>query len=822
MTLPLELKDAEEQVYTTCTMGGPLLVHVKNDKIVRIRPLPLTEDDVKSARWKITVGDKTFQPPTRTTTTPYGLGFRGRIYASSRLKYPMKRVGFEPGGKGTIENRGKGEFVRIGWNEATDIVAQEITRIKETYGPSAVLGWNSLHHMWGTLHHYATTFRRFLNLLGATRQMDNPVSWEGWWWGGVHAWGFQSNLSIPDQSDLLEDIMKNCELLIFWSCDPETTWGYAGQDSLLWRLWLRELGIKQVFIDPYCNFTARRFAHKWIAPRPATDPALAAAIAYVWFTEETYDKDYVATHTYGFDKWKEYILGDADGIPKTPEWAEYISGVEARVIRALAREWASKRTTISIKGGMGGACRTTNGTEWARMMVILQAMQGLGKPGVTIWDSQSGVPANTDFYFPSYVPSPLELTAQKKSENPVQQHIYRLLVPEGILTPPIQWTGAGTECVMLGADYQFKKYAYPEPGQADVKMLYRYGGSNFGTIPQGNKWAEMYKSPKLEFIVGQTPWMEPESNFADVLLPACTLFEKNDISEWSNAPFSMWDCNYRVVVYHQKCIDPLYESKSDLEIFTLLAEKLGFKDEYTEGNTEDDWIRKIYEISSMPQHMSYEEFKEKGYFVVPMPNDYKPKTAFRRFYQTGEGLDTPSGKIEFLSQRLQKYLPDDKERPPVPHYVPSWEGHTTSSLVHKYPLQLMVPHARYTFHTQGDEEGSWIRDIWMHRVLKNGYSYWPIQIHPIDARARGINNGDIVKVYNDRATVLLIARVTEMIRPGIVLARTAGRYDPVEPGNPNSLDRGGAVNLLVSSRFMSPNVPAQVNQCLVQLEKWEG
>ncbi|MDH5781812.1 MAG: molybdopterin-dependent oxidoreductase, partial [Dehalococcoidia bacterium] len=410
----------------------------------------------------------------------------------------------------------------------------------------------------------------------------------------------------------------------------------------------------------------------------------------------------------------------------------------------------------------------------------------------------------------------------KNPENPVQQYIYRLLVPEGILTPPIKWTGAGVECAWWGTDYQFKKYIYPESDQAEVRMLYRYGGSHFSTLPEGSRWAKMYKSPKLEFVLCQTPWMEPESKFADILLPACTLFERNDISEWSAAPNIVWGCNYRIIVYNQKCIEPLYESKPDFEILTLLADKLGFKNEYTEGNTEDDWIRKTYEISSMPQHMSYEKFKEKGYFVVPMPNDYKPKTAFRRFYQTGEGLDTPSGKIEFLSQRLQKYLPDDKERPPVPHYVPSWEGHTTSSLVHKYPLQLMVPHARYTFHTQGDQEGSWIRDIWMHRVLKNGYSYWPIQIHPIDARARGINKGDIVKVYNDRATVLLIARVTEMIRPGTVLARTGGQYDPVEPGNPNSLDKGGAVNLLISSRFMSPNVSAQVNQCLVQVEKWQG
>lgn len=821
MVVPTDAKDSEEKVYTSCTMGGPVLVHVKNDKIVRIRPLPLTEEDVKSAKWKITVGDKTFEPPVRTTVAPYGLGFRGRIYNPIRIKYPMKRVGFEPGGKSSTENRGKGEFVRIGWDEALDTVAREITRLKETYGPAAISGWNSSHHMWGTVHVCYGPFARFLNILGGTRQMHNPNSWEGFFWGGVHVWGFQKNIGTPDQSDLLEDVMKNCELLVFWGCDPEATWGYAGQESLRWRLWLRDLGIKQIFIDPYCNFTARRFAHKWIAPRPATDTALAAAIAYVWFTEGTYDKEYVATHTYGFEKWKDYILGDEDGVAKTPEWAEHISGVEARVTKALAREWASKRTTLSMRGGQGGPCRMQNGTEWARMMILLQAMQGLGKPGVTIWDSQAGAPANTDFYFPTYMPPTVQLTAKKNPENPVEQNLYRLKVPEGILDPPIEWTGAGVYCAFLGVDYQFKKYTYPEPGQAEVKMIYRYGGSFFGTNQEGSRWAEMYRSPKLEFVVGQTPWMEPETKFADIVLPACTMFERNDISEWATASYSAWRTNYRIVVYQHKCIEPLYESKSDLEILTLLADRLGFKEEFTEGNTEEDWIRKAYEISSMPKYMSYEEFKEKGYFVVPFPEDYVAKPAFRSFYQTGEGLDTPSGKIEFLSQKLQANLPDDKERPPVPHHVPSWEGHTTSSLIGKYPLQLIVPHAKFSFHTQGDQEGSWIREIHLHRVLKDGYQYWPIQIHPTDASARGINNGDIVKAYNDRASVLLIAKVTEMIRPGTVHARTAGEYDPVEPGNPHSLDRGGAVNLLVSSRFMSKNVPALVNQCLVEVEKWQ-
>ena len=132
----------------------------------------------------------------------------------------------------------------------------------------------------------------------------------------------------------------------------------------------------------------------------------------------------------------------------------------------------------------------------------------------------------------------------------------------------------------------------------------------------------------------------------------------------------------------------------------------------------------------------------------------------------------------------------------------------------------MVSHVRYSFHTQG-ENVSWIRAIPLQRVYKDGYNYWPIQIHLSDARPRGIQDNDLVKVYNDRATVILIAKVTEKVRPGTVHSVTAGGYDPVEPGKVGSIDRGGAVNLLMPSRIMSANAPGQVTQGLVQIEKWE-
>lgn len=804
--------DSSPDIFKMSVMGGLLQVEVKDGEILRIRPLSLTEDEIKDAKWKIDTGKKVYEPPTRVTVAPYALSFRRRIYNPQRIQYPMKRADFKPGEKNNPASRGKGDFVRISWDEALEIVSGEIQRVRNEYGPAALLPMYLGHFMWGTVHAPTSHALRFFTMLGSTQQQMNPNSWEGWFWGSVHAYGFQQNMGFPPQNDILEDVLKNSQLIVWWSCDPEkTSWGYPGQDSALWRLWIKEIGIKQVFIDPYCNYTAGIRADKWIAPIPGTDAALAASIAYVWIKDKTYDQEYVKTHTYGFDKWENYILGREDNVPKTPEWAEHITAIKAGIIRALAKEWATKRTCLAIM--YGGACRSPYGHEWARMMVLLQAMQGLGKPGVCIWDGASGAPGNKEFRVPNYRPvPPMIANAKHVPRNPVKQRVYKLLTPESILEPPVSWTGDGIFAAFTGPDSQFKRYTYPSKDESEIKMMYRWGASYLSTLPDGNRWVKLYKDPKIECIVFQTPYRGAEAEFADILLPARTNFERNDISANGG--------NYKVLVYHQKSINPLYESKNDYDIFTLLAGKLGFKEEYTEGNTEEDWIRKAFESSSLPNYTTFEEFKTKGYFVIPLPEEYKSETTFRSFYEKGEALDTPSGKIEFFSQRLHNHLPEDKERPPVPCFAPSWEGHM-SPLAEKYPLLLIAPHARYSFHTQG-ENTSWIRSIPLHRVHKNGYDYWPIQIHSSDAKPRGIRNGDLVKAYNDRAAVILIARVTQKIRPGAVFSATAGGYDPIEPGKLGSIDRGGAVNLLMPARIMSKNAPGQVTQGLIQIEKYEG
>ena len=174
-------------------------------------------------------------------------------------------------------------------------------------------------------------------------------------------------------------------------------------------------------------------------------------------------------------------------------------------------------------------------------------------------------------------------------------------------------------------------------------MIHRHGGSFISTMTETNRWVKMYQSPKLEFVVMQDCHWQSETKFGDVILPASTNFEHSDISEWT-APGGYGHgnagTNHRVIIYQHKCIEPLWESKPDWEIYKALAERLGFLDEYTEGNSEEDWIKKIFNYSDLPKYITYEDFKKKGYFVVPLPEDYKPTVSNRWFYE-GRPCDTP-------------------------------------------------------------------------------------------------------------------------------------------------------------------------------------
>ncbi len=427
--------------------------------------------------------------------------------------------------------------------------------------------------------------------------------------------------------------------------------------------------------------------------------------------------------------------------------------------------------------------------------------------------------------------------------NTVRQAIPRKFIPEAIL----EGKASGYAMDVTTVQGQFMKFGYPAPGHAKIEMMYKYGSSSLGTQMNGDRYVEMYQSENLPFVVNQSIWWEGETKFADIILPACTVFEHWDIGEWYNvgtgAVHHMHSMNnHRVISMQHQCIEPLGESKSDYEIFLAILTRLGMGAMYSEGgNTELDWCKRAFDSSDMSKHVSWKEYLKKGYFVVPAPSEgARAPVANRWFYEGqkkntpephplpadyvgewGEGLQTPSGKYEFVAKTLNNI--DDDGRPPLNKYMPTYESPERDEKFTDFPLQMLTPHSRYPFHIMGDEEGCTIRDIREHRVRVDGHEYLTATINRQDAEERGIKSDDLIRVWNHRGSVVCAAYVTDRLRPGVISAPTASaEYRPAgEPGK--STDLGGCMNLLNPKENITEHTHSiKPNTTLVQIEKWTG
>ncbi|MDP9012431.1 MAG: molybdopterin-dependent oxidoreductase, partial [Pseudomonadota bacterium] len=719
--------------YTMLTNGGPLFVYSRKGRILRCTPIDFDRTDAPS--WTIHARGHSFTPRRQATVAPHALAMKSAVYSDKRILHPLKRVDYDPHGERNPQNRGISGYERISWDEALGIVADEIKRQKRVHGAGSIAIPTSSHHQWGNVGYYLSSLMRFGNLIGFTRVAANPDSWEGWYWGAMHHWGHSQRVGIAANYGTVEDCLQEAELIVFWSSDPESTNGaYMGFEGTQRRLWAKELGIEFVHIDPHYNPTAQLFGGRWIPIKPTSDAALAIAIMYVWASEGLYDEAYVAQRTTGFEQWRAYLLGIDDGEPKTPEWQERETGVPAKDARALARLWARKRTYLSagaLGSGFGGAARGATGAQWARCMVMMMAMRGLGKPGVNMGNLQAGTPLDHEFYFPGYadggISGELQWNANAVNNyqrmphvltvNPVRQLIPRQHFPEAITAGHATgylWDG-------MAPEVQFAPFSYPMPGYPRVHMIYKYGGSSFSTLTESNRMLGAYRHDSVEFVVNQSIWMEGEAPFADVILPACTNFERFDIAEWASGggylQHGFNGVNHRIIALQHQCIEPLGESKSDYRIFTEILSRLGLGAMFTEGCSELDWCKRIFDSSDVARHISWKKFVKKGYFVVPAEADALRSPVNMRWFAEGrakdiaepqplpsqwaddfgKGLQTPSGKLEFIPESLERNDPDNPERPVLNRYIPAWEGPRTRSLAERFPLQLIATHSRYSF-----------------------------------------------------------------------------------------------------------------------------
>jgi trimethylamine-N-oxide reductase (cytochrome c) len=327
-------------------------------------------------------------------------------------------------------------------------------------------------------------------------------------------------------------------------------------------------------------------------------------------------------------------------------------------------------------------------------------------------------------------------------------------------------------------------------------MVWNENGSQPGSWGHGWNWLEALQNPRIEFVVGVHPWLENDIPFSDLILPAQTNYEHEDL-------VAVQRSDVLAMFYQDQAIEPVGDSKSDYEIHRMIGQRLGLDEAFPPA---DDWLKAAYEgtLVSTKHGIGWEEFKEKKYFVYDCPTwdewvEIKKEHGcgpnvggLQWFWLAGDGLDTPSGKIEFVSSRIAELDPENTERPPLAKWMPHSELQG-SARAKTYPLTVMSNHPRFRFHVQGDDI-DWIREIAKVRG-SDGYLYEPCWIHPIDAEARGISDGDVITVHNERGAVLAGAVVTERIIPGALSIDHGAKMDLAMMNN-RRIDRGGCINLI--------------------------
>ena len=657
-----------------------------------------------------------------------GLAQKDVVYAPDRLTKPLKRVG----------QRGEGKFHPVTWEEALDTVTKELQRVKNAYGHSAIflMGYSG---SVSPLQGMGKAARRFFSYFGGCATWWGITSYEAGLFSSLATFGTAFTGTTRDN-------FLHSKLIILWGFDPVVT--RFGPDTVYYLGQAKKAGARIICVDPRLNQTGKALSEQWIAIRPGTDTAMMIAMAYIMITENLYDHRFLKTYTHGFEQFADYVLGKEDGVAKTPQWAQDITGVNADVIHTLAQDYATVKPAALVAGWAPG--RSAFGEQYHRAASVLSAMSGnIGAIGGYTAGGVGRVPMG---FLKEVLPVPQDLNPKIHISD-----LYKALI-------------------------QGKAGGYP----SDIKLLYIVGCNLLNQFLNVNKGIEALKKP--EFIVIHERFMTPTARFADLVLPVTTSMEGEDIGQpWSGSPY---------FTFLNKAIEPLPETKSDLEIFSELAQRLGIR-AYND-KSDEEWLRSFVKATAdLPE---YEVFKQKGFHQIAME---EPWVAFRAQVDNHLPFPTPSGKIEIYSEKIAEM--NNPLLPPIPKYIEPWEGRR-DPLAGKYPLQLVSPHAKTRVNSQFDNIPSL-------KALADDTAWLSRE----DAEARGIVDGERVKVYNDRGKMMVTAKVTDRIMPGVVSFDAGAWYRPGAQG----VDFGGCVNVLTRDD-KSPAGAFPCNTCLVQVAKLEG
>jgi anaerobic dimethyl sulfoxide reductase subunit A len=701
----------EQIITTTCSYdcGGRCLlrVHIRDQKIAHIS----TEN----------------RKGLHIQACPRGLAQKSVVYHSDRLTQPLKRVGA----------RGDGKFQPVSWDQALETIAEKIQHTISKFGTESLYFVTNTGSM-ATLHNTPIVTRRFFGLLGrCTTTWGNP-SYEGAKQSALATFGTAATGSTRDN-------LLASKLIILWGWNPLVT--RFGPDTIPYLSQAKKAGAHIVCVDPRQNQTCHALADEWIPVKPGTDTALLTAMAYVMISEELLDYCYVEKYTHGFDKFREYVTGETDGVPKSPEWAHAICGTPVESIVKLARSYIENKPASLIAGWAPG--RTAYGEQFHRAASTLSAISG--NMGIDGGHSAGGADYVDMGSFEKTLPVP------KTRHHKV--HLARL--------------------------YDALLDSKSESKHPDCKLLYIVGCNLLNQNLNLNKGTQALK--KVDFIVTHELFLTPTAKFADIVLPVKHFFEGEDIGQpFVGGPYC---------IYMHKVLDAPPGVKSDLDIFSKIAERMGIEND--NDRSDKEWLESF--IGSEPQLPDLRTLKTDGVKRFAMQRAH---VAFREEIENPDKypFPTPSGKIEIFSQRFAEL--DNPAIPPIPTYMPSCEG-PEDPLARKYPIQLISPHSKARANSQFDNIES----------IKKGAddNLW---MNPTDANQRNIQNGNTVHVFNKRGRMRVAVKVTHRIMPGVASIDQGQWYAPDDRG----IDSGGCANILITDR-RSPAGAFPCNTCLVQIEK---
>ncbi|MFL2917635.1 MAG: molybdopterin-dependent oxidoreductase [Thalassobaculaceae bacterium] len=714
-----------------------------------------------------------------------GAGMVDAIDDEARIRRPMVRKSFlEKGPNSNKSERGSEPFVPVPWETALDLAASEIDRVRRQNGNKSIFassyGWASS----GRFHHAQSQIHRFMNLAGGYVRHKNSYSHAAAEVTLKHIVAEMKDI-IHAQATDWPSIASDCELFIAFGGLPaknaQVNLGGVGRHTLHEGMQsCYDAGVEFVNISPLKTDIAHIFDPEWITIRPNTDAAMMLALAYTLVDEGLYDKNFISTHTVGLEKFIPYLNGDKDGQPKNAEWAAQITGVSAQTIINLARRMAECRTMISTAWSLQ---RSDHGEQPIWLTVILASLLGqIGLPGGGFgigYGCENGIgnPVK-NFNWP----------ALSQGTNSVEEFIPVARIADMLLHP-------GTKF-----DYDGEKLSYP-----DIRLLYWAGGNPFHHHQDLNRLVDAFRQP--ECVIVNEIWWTATARHADIVFPITTVLERNDLmmTKWEPMATPM-----------HKAIEPVGESRNDYDVFSGLAQRLGFFEEFTEGRNEEEWLRHLWDQARQRAGQANFELPDFDTFWHEGPKEIlkaEDKTVLLEAYRKdpqNNPLATPSGKIEIFSDVIAGFGYDDCPGHPVWMEPFEWLGGKT---VKKFPLHIISNQPSTRLHSQLDSgsisKGSKIKDR------------EPMTMNPVDAAGRGIKTGDVVRVFNERGSCLAGVNLSENVMPGVIQLATGAWFDPIVPGQIGALCKHGNPNVLTMDRGTSSLAQGPTaHSTLVQVEKF--